>query len=179
MEEKGTSPGRLFVERVLQRSKQDNGFSARMSRADNPDTEYMALGPLCAFGINVERDDIRLPYALIGAALCRGREEKDGSLSIGEALRKSVDKESGSSGELEDNPRLRRLLACDSVSEVCMVLRTILAFIQSRGVSLCYAGLLDDLLRFRGDEARQRIKRRWAQGFYARNESSERNADEG
>ena len=56
---------RQFVARVLEKCKKDAGFAARLRRADNPDTEYYALGDLCTLGINIEDDSERLPFALI------------------------------------------------------------------------------------------------------------------
>jgi len=42
---------KFFIDWVLDNSQKDNGFSAKMRRADNPDQEYYALGILCGFGI--------------------------------------------------------------------------------------------------------------------------------
>ena len=41
---------KFFIDWVLDNSQKDNGFSAKMRRADNPDQEYYALGILC--GVN-------------------------------------------------------------------------------------------------------------------------------
>ena len=60
-----------FVARVLEQCKKDNGFAARLRRADNPDTEYYALGDLAKLGVNIEDDSQRLPFTLIAAALSR------------------------------------------------------------------------------------------------------------
>ena len=64
-----------FVAFVLKRSQEDAGFAARLRRADNPDTEDQSWGILAAF-VNLERDAERLPYAVIGAALCRFKEPR-------------------------------------------------------------------------------------------------------
>lgn len=45
---------KFFIDWVLDNSQKDNGFSAKMRRADNPDQEYYALGILCGFGIDIE-----------------------------------------------------------------------------------------------------------------------------
>lgn len=159
-----------FVSSVLARCGQDNGFAARLRRADNPDTEYYALGDLCNLGINVENDFERLPFALVGAALCRHSPPRDGGMNLGEALRACFEEEK------QGATRLRRLLACDRQDELCRVLRPVLSLVAARasdrGVSLCYAGLLDDLLDFRSDFRQQRIKLQWAQGYY-RNKAKE------
>lgn len=76
-----------FVSWTLARCAQDPGFAACLRRADNPDTEHYALGALCVFGVDVENDAERLPFATVGAALCRRKSEQDGGLGLGAALR--------------------------------------------------------------------------------------------
>ena len=149
-----------FVSWTLARCAQDPGFAACLRRADNPDTEHYALGALCVFGVDVENDAERLPFATVGAALCRRKSEQDGGLGLGAALRACCeDAEQG-------NPRLRRLLACDGVSELCRILRPMLSLVSAKGADLCHAALLDDLLAFRQDARRRRVKLRWAREYY-------------
>ena len=167
MEEQKKSRGERFVEGILAFSARDKGFAAKMSRSDNPDTEYLALGALCSLGVNVENDAERMPFAFVGAAICRGRLAKDGGLPLGVALRKYYDDRKTDGSSWEDNPRLRRLLACDRIQEVCLVLRQIFSLLQAKSINVCYARVLDDLLSFRFDNQRQRIKRHWASDFYA------------
>lgn len=64
---------KFFIDWILDNSQKDNGFSAKMRRADNPDQEYYALGILCGFDIDIEKESERLPYSVVGAALCRAQ----------------------------------------------------------------------------------------------------------
>ena len=153
MENKEQTRSQRFVAAVLARCREDKGFAARLRRADNPDTEYYAYGLLVAFGIALERDGERRAYALIGASLSRGKREQDGTLGLGDALRRCVESEE------QGEARLRRMLACRSQEE---------ALLASRNMPLCHARLLDDLLAFHFDDARRRICLRWAQEFYGK-----------
>lgn len=67
-----------------------------------------------------------------------------------------------------DSPRLRRLLSCNSIQELCRSLRPVLSLIASRNISLCYSKLLEDICRFQYDNARQNIKLRWTREFFRR-----------
>ncbi|MCR5563823.1 MAG: type I-E CRISPR-associated protein Cse2/CasB [Desulfovibrio sp.] len=156
-------PGNRFAAWVLDRRRDNPGFAAKLRRGDNPDTEYYALGLLCRFGVDIEKENQRLPFALIGAALCRSHSETDGNCGLGEALY-HCDKDRNSADE--DNPRLRRILACDSVPEICRVLRPVLALLETNGARICLGKLLDDLLLFDKDVSRQRVRLRWAQEYY-------------
>lgn len=166
---------RQFVRRVLEQCKKDNGFAARLRRADNPDTEHYALGDLCALGVNIEKDEERLPCALIAAALSRDADtmNADGALGIGAALRRCLPDE-----EAETSPRLRRLLACESLPETCQVLRPMLSLVRSKGARLNYAQLLQDLRSFRfGKDAAQKTKRQWVSDFYRKAAASDKDGE--
>lgn len=162
MEDKEQTRSQRFVTTILKRCREDKGFAARLRRADNPDTEHYAYGLLVAFGIALERDEERRPHALVCASLSRSKCEQDGSLGLGEALRRCVEREE------QGEARLRRMLACRTQGEACRMLRPLLALIAARDVPLCHARLLDDLLAFRFDDARRRICLRWAQEFYGK-----------
>lgn len=156
------SPGQAFVQFVLERMKNDSSFRAGMSRADNPATESQAWEYL-AHWCDIDKDYERRPYATIAAALARAKPGTDGSLGIGKAILVcyKTDKHAVDTAK----PRLRRLLACDSVEEACTILRPLLSLISSRGVRLCYGKLLNDLIYF-GDG--EKAKQRWAVDFYGR-----------
>ncbi len=162
MENKKQTRSQRFVDAVLARCREDKGFAARLRRADNPDTEHYAYGLLVDFGIALERDGERRAHALIGASLSRGKREQDGTLGLGEALRRCVESEE------QGEARLRRMLACRTREEACRMLRPLLALIAARDMPLCHARLLDDLLAFHFDDARRRICLRWAQEFYGK-----------
>lgn len=154
----------LFVEFVIDRCKQDKGFSARLRRADNPATEYQSWETL---GSWVDLDELwqRLPYATIAAAIARAKAEKNGSLRLGQAIALCyTDKiaTNENSNNTPGNVRLRRLLACNDVQEVCRVIRPILTLISSKvNEPLDYSQLLSEL-RYFGEKS----KIRWAQDFY-------------
>ncbi len=149
----------------------DKGLAARLRRADNPATEYQSWEVLAGFGIDLSRDWERLPYAAISAALARSDQQVSGQISLGQALAACYP--DGADSE-PAKARLRRLLACRSVEELCRVLRPMLSLIDSKGgAPLDYAALLRQTLRFgHGDEAAQQIKAQWAQDFYRRQQTA-------
>ncbi|MBT78770.1 MAG: type I-E CRISPR-associated protein Cse2/CasB [Alteromonadaceae bacterium] len=158
------SRGDNFVSYALTRIHQDTGFAARLRRADNPATEYQSWELLAAFGVDLEYDNTRLPFCVVGAALAKAKPEADGTFRIGAAIAACYDDGSASD---QAKAKLRRLLACTTTAEACQILRPLLALISSRGVRLDFSQLLDDLLWFSGDN-RERIRTRWAQSFYHR-----------
>lgn len=158
---KNKGKGEVFAAYVIERIKIDNGFGAVLRRADNPDTEYQAWENLVSW-CDIEKPWERLPFCLISAAMARAKPNKDGHMGIGQSLSFCYEDKRDSEPA---KARLRRLLACNSVEEVCRILRPILSLVQSRGVSLCYGRLLDELLYF-GDGSKQKI--RWATDFYGR-----------
>lgn len=153
-----------FVEFVIERCKQDKGLAARLRRADNPATEYQSwevLGPW----VNLDEVWQRLPYATVAAAIARAKMEKNGSLSLGQGIAHCyADKLVANDSQSPANTRLRRLLACNDVQEVCRVIRPILTLISSKvDQPLDYGQLLSEL-RYFGEKS----KIRWAQDFYRR-----------
>lgn len=167
MEEKKEQQARRFVTAILERCQEDKGFAACLRRADNPDTEHYAYGVLAGFGIDLENDGVRRPYAVIAASLSRSRRDQDGDLGLGAALRGCVERED------QGESRLRRMLACRTTEELCRMLRPLLTFIDARDAPLCHARLLDEMLSFRFEEARRRTRLRWAQEYYKRSASDE------
>lgn len=161
-----------YVAEVIERAQKDNAFAAKLRRADNPATEDQAYWFLTAKGVDLVEDNIRLPYALIGAAICKVKPQTNGTARIGEALAASFAAREPSGDEKnhnEDKPgssRLRRLLACDSIRDACVVLRPMLPFIAANSSRpLDYARLLSDLLNLE-KSAGAAIRKRWAMEFY-------------
>lgn len=150
-----------FVQFIFEHCKQDKGFAARLRRADNPATEYQSwetLGPW----IELDNPWQRLPYATVAAAIARSKSDNNGSLSLGKALAESYAEKGSTQYSDQAKARLRRLLACTDVQEVCRVIRPVLTLIESKlGQPLDYAKLLIEL-RYFGE----RSKTRWAQDFY-------------
>ncbi|MFI3272492.1 MAG: type I-E CRISPR-associated protein Cse2/CasB [Pseudomonadota bacterium] len=168
MEQKQLTKQERFVAYVIKQCSEDSGFAACLRRADNPNEEDYSYRIMISFGIDINNDLERLPYALIGAALARSQEEHDGTANLGKALRHCfADEEQG-------QIRLRRLLACQSIEELCRVLRPILTLIASKSTEkLCYARLLQELLFFYCNP-KQRA-RNWSKEYYrcASSEKSE------
>ena len=122
-----------YVQFVIERLKVDNAFRAALSRADNPDLEYQSWEYLANW-CDLENEWERKPFALVSAAISRNKPEKDGILGIGASITRCY--ENGNESD-QAKTKLRRLLSCDSVKEVCLVLRPLMRLIASHGVSLC------------------------------------------
>ncbi len=149
-----------LVQAVFSRIQTDSAFRAALKRADNPATEYQSWEYLAYYKVRLDNEWERLPYVTVFAAMAKSGREKDGSLEFGRALCVAYD------GDRESDParaKLRRIIACGDVLELCAVLRSVLQFIASKGVPLCYQHLLDDI-RYFGDG--ERVKSKWAQQFY-------------
>lgn len=157
-----------FISFIIDRINQDKGIAANLRRADNLDTEYQSWEYLATFGVDLENPNQRLPFAIVAATIAKNKSANEkianGNLGIGWAL--ALCYPEGNQSD-QAKAKLRRLLDCDSVSEICRVLRPILGLIKSRGASnLDFVKLLNELLWFQGDDARQRVKAHWAQDFY-------------
>lgn len=150
-----------MVAKVFARCKKDKGFAATLRRADNPDTAYQAWEILATYGVPLDKEFKRLPYALVFAAIARSSNEQDGKLGLGAALAKAYQDEMGNVGDAA-KPKLRRILACDNVVEVCQVLRPILQLICRRGVDISFERLLKDLIFFNSEKTLAI----WAQDFF-------------
>lgn len=151
-----------FVSSVIQRCQQDKGLAARLRRADNPATEDQSWELLNSYGIDLTVEAQRLPFATIAAAIAKAKTERNGGLSLGRAIAACY-----ADGRDSDQAkaRLRRLLACDDLAELCRILRPLFSLIDSKaGQQLDYLRLLKQLCRF--DFAAQQVKAQWAQEFY-------------
>jgi CRISPR system Cascade subunit CasB len=155
-----------FVDYIIQRVQTNKGVGAALKRADNPSTEYQAWEVLAGFGVKLDSENERLPFALIAAAIARAKPNANGKIKIGQAITRCY-----ADGNQSDQAKakLRRVLACDSTAEVCRILRPLFSLIEAKGdVKLDYSELLNQLLWFSQEESRQRTKARWAQDFYGR-----------
>ena len=162
-----------FVDYIIRRCESDTGTRAALRRADNPATEYQSWDVLAGFHVNLESEGERLSHALVAADIARTNTSKNGFVKIAQAIARSYQ-----DGHNDDQAKakLRRLLACDSVSELVRILRPLLRLFESRGVgTLDYVSLLNDLRWFNFDESRERTKIRWAQDFYGRMGQEEKN----
>src|SRR5699024_11695967 len=75
-----------FIHYLIQRVQSDKGLAARLRRADNPATEYQSWEVLAGFGIDLEKDYERLPFATVAAALARSKSQINGTISLGQAI---------------------------------------------------------------------------------------------
>lgn len=152
-----------FVKFIIELIHKDNGAAAALKRADNPATEYQSWEYLARLPfIDIDKNYERLPYATIACAMAKAKAEQNGSVRIGAAIAQCYDDGNNSD---QAKTKLRRLLACDSVEEICRVLRPLFSLIHSKaGIQLDYADLLQDLYWFHNNN--QRVKSKWAQNFY-------------
>jgi CRISPR system Cascade subunit CasB len=154
-----------FVVGIIQLCQpgKNKGLPARLRRADNPATEYQSWEILAAYGVNLEHENERLRFGTVAAAIAKAKKiESNGPLKLGQALAACYEDGRESA---QAKARLRRLLACDDVSELCRIMRPLFSLIDSKVVqSLDYTRLLKQL-RFFSNNA-QEIKAQWAQEFY-------------
>lgn len=162
-----------FVNGVVQRCQQDKGLAARLRRADNPATEYQSWELLVGYGIDLEDDLQRLPFVTITAAIAKAKVKHNGNLSLGRAIAACyIDGRDSDQAKA----RLRRLLACDDLAELCRMLRPLFSLIDSKaGQPLDYLRLLRQLRRF--GFAAQQVKAQWAQEFYGQLSATDEGAD--
>ncbi len=154
-----------FIEYVLGRMNNDNAFSAALRRADNPATEYQSWEYLAGW-CDLEKAWERRPFATIASAIAHTKPAADGSLGIGKALAACY--EDGNKSDAAKS-KLRRILACDSTEEACVILRPLLSFISSHGAHIGYRKLLNELLYFG-----EKTKVKWAVDFYGRRWNDDR-----
>lgn len=160
-----------FVKSVIRRCQEDNGLAARLRRADNPATEYQSWELLASLGVDLEKDSQRLPFVTMAAAIAKSKAVNNGGLRLGQALAACYDEGRESS---QAKARLRRLLACEDLPEVCRILRSLFSLIDSKAKqSMDFIRLLKQLRRFSFEDARQQIKAQWAQEFYGQSANVE------
>ena len=160
---KEPSRAEKFVAYVFARCEKDKGVAARLRRAGNPDTEHQSWEFLVRW-VDLDRLNERLPHALIASRIASDEAHQNGSLNLGQAIARCYEK-----GYENDSAKakLRRLLSCNDVPEVCRVLRPLLSLIDSRvSGTLDYARLLDQLLNYRFADRRESVRAQWAQDFY-------------
>ena len=155
-----------MVSAIIKRCLDDKGIAAKLRRADNSATEYQSWELLASLGVDLEKEYQRLPVVTIAAAIAKSKLDKNGSMSLGQAIAACY--ENGSDSD-QAKARLRRLLACDDLVELCRLLRSVFSLINSKaGKTLDFVRLLKQLRRFSFDDARIQVKAQWAQEFYGR-----------
>lgn len=160
-----------FVLDVIHRCQKDKGLCARLRRADNPATEYQSWEFLAAYHIDLVQDVQRLPFAAIAAVIAKSKSGQNGVLRLGQAIANCYEEGKESN---QAKARLRRLLACNDLPEVCRILRPIFSLILSKtSRPLDYIRILRQLQRYPLNS--QRVRAEWAQEFYGQ----ALNSDEG
>lgn len=151
-----------FVAGVIKVCAESKGMAAHLRRADNPATEYQSWELLASYGINLELEHKRLPFVTVAAAIAKAKIEHNGSLRLGRAIAACYESSNTSD---QAKARLRRLLACDDLAELCRILRPLLSLIDSKvSQPLDYIRLLKQLQRFSFNT--QQVRAQWAQEFY-------------
>lgn len=157
-----------FVSYVRNRSKNDNGYSAKMRKALSESTEYQSWDILSSW-VDLENDRERKAYGLIGAFAARQVNE-DGKLDLGGALNR-VFVSKGGQGEIIDSGeagKLRRVVSCQNSEELISCLRPMLSFLSSNGIELSLGRLLGEILYFDNPSVREDICLRWTKSFFMR-----------
>ena len=154
--------GRKFIGYICGIISSNTAKAAALKRADNPALEYQSWEILNHFGIDLTHQQERLIFSLIAAALAKAKIKQDGSLGIGAAIANCYENKSKSD---QASSKLRRLIGCDSIEELCSVLRPLFQLVSSKtGNTLNYGKLLDELLQFQVNPSK--VKTDWAQNFY-------------
>ena len=151
-----------YVDYLFRRCSEDKGFRADLRRADNPSFEWRVWPVIMSFAGKLDSDMVRRSYALIGSAIGKSRQASNGEIRIGKAFR-VISK--GKSENKQFPPRLIRFLSCDDLLDLIAILRPTLSYMISEGIALDFKCLLKDLLAFRYEENRDRIKAAWAADY--------------
>jgi CRISPR system Cascade subunit CasB len=155
-----------FVEYIMQTVNTSKAIQVALKRANNPNTEYQSWEILAGFGINIDYENERLSYATIASSIAHTCQSVNGNTSIAKAI--GMCYQDGNQSH-PAKTKLRRMLSCDSTSEICRILRPLFSLINSKGiVSLDYVKLLDQLRWYDNEDSRQRTKISWAQDFYGK-----------
>ncbi len=162
------------IEHFLKRIKTDGTFRAAFKSADNADMEHRCWEYLALYGVDIESRKARRPYTTVLAALARNKDiSVDGKQGLGDALlaASGYDRENSSA-----RMRLRRILACGDIDELCSVLRPVLNYIYGKGADISYNRLLKEIIWFEKDM--ENIKARWAEQFFSvKKDHQENNQD--
>jgi CRISPR system Cascade subunit CasB len=75
-----------FVEYIIQQVQSNKGKAAALRRADNPNTEYQSWEVLAGFGVQLDSENQRLPFATIAADIARVKPLTNGNMTIGQAI---------------------------------------------------------------------------------------------
>ncbi|MBQ9219621.1 type I-E CRISPR-associated protein Cse2/CasB [Succinivibrio sp.] len=165
-----------FVHYICQLCSEDKGNAANLRKADLTTLNAYVLSSLVKSGIDITKEYEFLPYSIVTAAIARSKDYKNGEVSFSKALA-SAEKYNDEKQRINDK-RLRRLLACNDIKELALVLRPTLILIQSRlKENIDFEELLKDLCSFRFEDGRDRVKKKWAMQFYSTKPDEIKEAD--
>lgn len=159
---------------VFRRCAEDTAFKAGLKKADNPDTEAQSWEYLADCGACLDRDNERLAYATVLSAIAKSDRSANGKYKLGKAIRLACGSnvsnvDNRKSAEERASRRFRRLISCGDIPEFVRVLRPLLQYINSQGIALDYANLLNCLKQISASPDRaESIKAEWAQQFYSK-----------
>ena len=163
-----------FVNDVMDFCKKDNKAAlAALKGADNPNKQQKSFHYLAQFYIECNDSNEWLPYATIAAAIAQAGIKENGNVGIGRVIARCYGTSTtGEKKEIDTQAvsKLRRLLACDSTTEICRVLRPLFSLIDAKGLaySINYVELLNDLTKFHLDWSKEKTRQKWARDFYKR-----------
>lgn len=164
-----------YVDRTIWvcNNPQKKGLASTLRRCDNPSNESGSWEYLAGFNIDISKSYIRRPYSFVAAAIAKSKTDKNGTMSIGKAMRAA-----GKDNLDAMATRFRRLLACNDTDELMRVLRSTLTLIDSRlgSNSLDFVKLLNELTYFNREESREHTKSGWARDFYLEDHVEENGA---
>jgi len=153
---------RNFVNSVITRIANDKACRAAFHRADNPAMEYQSWEYLADYSFIDLTAKSRLAFATIASAIAKAGPIENGSSGIGRLIASCYKKDNNDD---QAKAKLRRLLVCETLEDVCRILRSIFSLIRAKSsLHLDFANLLKDLLIFENNSLT--TKARWAQDFY-------------
>lgn len=149
-----------FVDYIFERIGYDKGFRAELRRADGSISEWKVWPLIQRFFGRVDNELERKTYVLIASAIAKSGQAKNGSVGLGTAMR-LVSKE-----EKNEFPiRFQRILSSDNLDDLLRVMRSTLQFISSKGICMDYKSLLKQLLEYKFENSRERIRYAWASDY--------------
>lgn len=163
-----------FVESVYRRKEDDGVFRSRMRAARSSSRETAVWFDLAGY-IDITREDVRAIYVLIGSSIALENSEKNGTKTFSSLLsmawRDNKNQKFLDEKKIAQHPavmRLRRIVSCRDVQEVCQLLGPCLQLIRSRVPGeLDYMTLMKDLLDFGfSSERAEAVKARWVMDFH-------------
>lgn len=170
-----------FIDYIFRLCKSDSGAASKLKRAGSENQMALSYGILVGAGIDIEKKYQLIPHSIVAEIIAKSDLESDtGKENFGKVLRLASELKKEKGQEVNDT-KMRRILNCDTLEELQIVLRSMLNFIISRGFidKLSLNDFLKDLLKFESEWAQNRIKKKWAIGFYSSNNDDEENDSNG